>query len=68
MQKDTDAIYVKASSELDPIMRISAGQLKLPMRDGYMPTHTLPFAGWEWSTTEIEAPKDAVIDVFLNAI
>ena len=45
VQKDTEVVDVEASSEQDPIMRIGAGQLKLPMRDGYMPTPTLPVVG-----------------------
>ena len=45
VRKDTKVVDVKASSEQDPIMRIGAGQLKLPMRDGYMPIPTLLVAG-----------------------
>ena len=45
MQKDTDLTDNEASPELDPIIRMGAEQLKLPMRDGYMPTPTLPVAG-----------------------
>ena len=43
--KDIDLIDVEASQELEPIIRIGAGKLKLPMRDGYMPMPTLPVAG-----------------------
>ena len=42
MRKDIDLTDVEASLELDPIIRIGAGQLKLPIRDGYMPTPKLP--------------------------
>ena len=45
VRKDTDLIDDKASLELEPIIRIGVGQLKLPIRDGYMPTPTLPVAG-----------------------
>ena len=41
VQKDTDLIDEKSSPEQDPIIRMGAGQPKLPIRDGYMPTPTL---------------------------
>ena len=68
VRKDTEVVDVEASLEQDPIMRIDAGQLKLPMRDGYMPTPTLPVTGREFSIIEIEAPEDVVTDGFLNVI
>ena len=45
VRKDTDLTDDEASLELDPIIRTGAEQLKLPMRDGYMPTPTLPVDG-----------------------
>ena len=68
MRKYIDVVDVEASSELDLIMRIGAGQLKLPMRDGYMPTPTLPVADRECSRIGIEAPEDVVTEGFLNVI
>ena len=68
MRKDIDLIDVEASPELDPIIRIDVGQLKLPMRDGYMPTPTLPVACQECSTIGFESPKDAITDGFLNDV
>ena len=50
------------------LIRIGGGQLKLPIRDGYIPTPTLPIASWECSMIGIESPKDAVTDGFLSVI
>ena len=66
--KGTDLTDVEAPSKLDPIMRTGAGQLKVPMRDGYIPTPTLPVAGWECSTFGTKNSEDALTGRFLNAI
>ena len=42
MRKDTDFNEDEAPLKLDPIIRMGAGQLKVPIRDGYIPTLTLP--------------------------
>ena len=42
VQKDTEFNEDEAPPKLDPIIRTGAGQLKFPIRDGYMATPTLP--------------------------
>jgi len=68
VRKDTDFVDLEAPPTLDPTMRIGAEQLKVPIRDGYIPTPTLPVSGWECSTFGTEAPDDALGGGFLNDI
>ena len=44
---------------LDPIIRMGIGQLKVHMREGYIPTPTFSVVGREWSIIGIEALDDA---------
>ena len=45
VKKDTEVNDDEAPPKLYPIIRTGAGQLKVPIRDGYIPTLTLPVAG-----------------------
>ena len=45
VRKDTEFNEDEAPLKQDSIIRMGAGQLKVPIRDGYMPTPTLPVAG-----------------------
>ena len=45
VQKDTEFNEDEAAPKLALIIRMGAGQLKVPIRDGYIPTPTLLVAG-----------------------
>ena len=45
VQKDIEFHEDESPSKLDPIIRTGAGQLNVPIRDGYITTPTLPVAG-----------------------
>ena len=44
MEKDIEFDEDEAPPKLDPIIRMGAGQLKVHIREGYIPTPTLPVA------------------------
>ena len=45
VKKDTKFNEDEAPLKLDPIIRMGSGQLNVPIRDGYIPTPTLPVVG-----------------------
>ena len=45
MRKETEFNEDEAPPKLDPIIRMGVGKIKVPIRDGYIPTPTLPVAG-----------------------
>ena len=44
LRKDTKFDEDESPPKLDPIIRMDAGQLKVPIREGYIPTPTFPVA------------------------
>ena len=58
--KDTEFKEDESPPKLDPIITTGAWQLKVPKREGYIPTPTLLVASWEWSIIGTEAPDDAL--------
>ena len=44
VRKYTEFNEDEGPPKLDPIIRTSVGQLKVPIREGYIPTPTLPVA------------------------